>query len=57
VTILLELLQRQPVTGGAIFDLQIVASMRGNDVRRIYTFNSGDFETFPELTVIVPGTS
>jgi len=57
VTVLLELLQRQPVTGGDVFDLQIVASMRSNDVQRIYTFNAGDFKTFPELTVVVPGAS
>jgi predicted nucleic acid-binding protein len=52
---LLDLLRRRPVTGPEIFDLQIVATMKANDIRTIYTFNAGDFEVFPELTVIVPG--
>lgn len=55
VTALMELLQRHPVTGGAVFDLQIVATMQANNVQRIYTFNAGDFEVFSELIVIVPG--
>jgi predicted nucleic acid-binding protein len=55
VTALLELMRRHPVTGPEIFDLQIAATMRANNVSRIYTFNAADFEMFPELTVIVPG--
>jgi predicted nucleic acid-binding protein len=51
---IIELLKRHPVPGGEIFDLQIVAIMKGNDIRRIYTFNSADFQVFPELIVIVP---
>jgi predicted nucleic acid-binding protein len=50
----MELLQRHPVTGGDVFDLQIVATMQANGVQRIYTFNTGDFEVFPELTVVTP---
>jgi predicted nucleic acid-binding protein len=50
----MELLQRHPVTGGDVFDLQIVATMQANDVQRIYTFNTDDFEVFPELTVVTP---
>jgi predicted nucleic acid-binding protein len=50
----MELLRRHPVTGGDVFDLQIVATMQANDVQRIYTFNTGDFEVFPELTVVTP---
>jgi predicted nucleic acid-binding protein len=57
LTMLIELLSRHPVTGPEIFDLQIVATMKANNIRRIYTFNTTDFEIFPELTVIVPGTS
>ena len=56
VTALIELLRRHPVTGPEIFDLQIVATMKANNIQRIYTFNAGDFEVFPELTVIVPGS-
>jgi toxin-antitoxin system PIN domain toxin len=54
VTRLLKLLQRRAVTGSEVFDLQIVATMQANDVQRIYTFNTGDFEIFPELTVAAP---
>jgi toxin-antitoxin system PIN domain toxin len=50
----MQLLQRRPVTGGDVFDLQIVATMQTNGVQRIYTFNTGDFEVFPELAVMTP---
>lgn len=51
----MDLLVRRPVTGGSVFDLQLVATMEANNVRRIYTFNVEDFEVFPSLTVVVPG--
>lgn len=54
VTKWMELLRRHPVTGGDVFDLQLIATMKANNVQRIYTFNAADFEVFPELTVIVP---
>ena len=50
----IALLRRRPVTGGDIFDLQIVASMKANGVQRIYTYNAEDFEMFPELAVLIP---
>ena len=50
----MNLLRRHPVTGGDVFDLQIVATMQANDVHRIYTFNTGDFETFAEISVLTP---
>ncbi len=50
----LDLLRRHPVTGGAVFDLQIVATMQASGIQRIYTFNSDDFEVFSELAVVVP---
>ena len=50
----LGLLRRRPVTGGDIFDLQIVATMKANGVQRIYTYNAEDFEVFPELAVLIP---
>lgn len=34
--------------------MQIVATMQANGVQRIYTFNSDDFDVFPELTVVTP---
>jgi predicted nucleic acid-binding protein len=50
----MRLLQRHPVTGANVFDLQIVATMQANGVDRIYTFNSDDFKMFPELVVLTP---
>ena len=50
----MQLLQRHPVTGGDVFDLQIVATMQANGIQRIYTFNIGDFEVFRELAVLTP---
>ena len=50
----MALLQRHPVTGGDVFDLQLVATMQAHDIRRIYTFNTVDFEVLPELTAIPP---
>jgi len=50
----MELVERRPVTGGAVFDLQLVATMKTNNVGRIYTFNTGDFEAFTELAVLTP---
>jgi predicted nucleic acid-binding protein len=49
---LIDLLRRRPVIGGDAFDLQIVATMKANSVRRIYTFNAEDFEAFSELEVL-----
>ncbi|MGA2115497.1 MAG: TA system VapC family ribonuclease toxin [Bryobacteraceae bacterium] len=50
----MQLLQRHPVTGGDVFDLQIVATMQANGIQRIYTFNADDFQVFPELAVLTP---
>ena len=50
----MALLRRRPVTGGNIFDLQLVATMQANNIQRIYTFNTKDFKVFPELTVLAP---
>ena len=51
---LMKLLDQHPVTGGDIFDLQIVATMQANSIQRIYTFNTADFEAFSELAVVMP---
>ena len=48
------LARRHPVTGADVFDLQIAATMQANDVRRIYTFNTGDFEMIGEISVVTP---
>lgn len=50
----MALLQRHPVTGRSVFDLQLVATILANNVQRIYTFNTRDFAVFPELIVTTP---
>ena len=54
VTKWMELVERRPVTGGDIFDLQLVATMLANSIKRIYTFNVADFAMFSELSVVLP---
>ena len=50
----IALMRRHPVKRGAIFDLQLIATMLGNGVRKIYTFNRSDFELFEEIEVLEP---
>ena len=50
----LDLLRRHPVTGGDVFDLQIVAVMLAHNIKHIYTFNASDFTVFSELAVHEP---
>jgi len=50
----LDLLSWHPVRGGAIFDLQLIATIMANGVERICTFNRQDFEGFPGLQVLTP---
>ena len=50
----LEMLRQHPVRGGAVFDLQLIATMAANGVERICTFNRADFEGFPGLEIITP---
>jgi predicted nucleic acid-binding protein len=53
VAMWVQLLQRHPVTGGDVFDLQIVATMQANGIQRIYTFNADDFKVFPAVAVLI----
>jgi hypothetical protein len=50
----MSLLERHEVRGADVFDLQLAATMLANDVHRIYTFNTADFDVFPELAVAAP---
>jgi predicted nucleic acid-binding protein len=50
----IDLVRRRPVTGGDVFDLQLAATTLANGFARIYTFNTSDFEGFPELTILTP---
>jgi len=55
LTRVLSLLETYPqVTRQTIFDLFIVATMLGNGVNRIYTFNDPDFSLFTEIEVLRP---
>lgn len=49
-----DLVREHPVTDGAIFDLQIAATMLGNGIYRVYTFNRSDFEKVKGLDVRTP---
>lgn len=55
ITRLLNLIRKYPVTQQKVFDLQLVATMLGNGVDRIDTYNRSDFEQIDELEVVVPG--
>lgn len=50
----MSLLRRHPVTGGDVFDPQIVSAMQANGIARIYTFNGDDFAAFSDLAVVTP---
>jgi hypothetical protein len=50
----LGMLRHHPVCGGAVFDLQLVATLAANGVDRICTFNRADFEGFPGLEIVTP---
>jgi uncharacterized protein len=50
----IEMLRHYPVRGGAVFDLQLIATLAVNGVDRICTFNRADFERFPGLEVVTP---
>ncbi len=50
-----QLLRQQPLTvRKRAFDTQLVATMLGNQVTRIYTHNVADFQVFPQLQVVTP---
>jgi predicted nucleic acid-binding protein len=51
---LIRLIGRRPVTGGDVFDLQILATMNVNGIKRIYTFNIDDFAAFSEIAAATP---
>lgn len=49
-----ELAMRHAVVGGDIYDLQLIATMIGNGVTTIYTFNDRDFAWCNQIEVRVP---
>jgi toxin-antitoxin system PIN domain toxin len=50
----LDLVRRYRVTGSALFDFQIMATMLGNGLTRVYTYNRSDFEKVGEIEVLTP---
>jgi len=50
----MKLLRDRPVTGADVFDLQIAATTKANDLNPIYTFNVSDFEAIRCLLVVTP---
>ena len=51
----IALVQQHPISGSRIFDVQIVATMLGNDIMRVYTYNTSDFTGFDdEIEVLIP---
>jgi len=50
----LEMLRLHPVRGGAVFDLQLIATSAANGVDRICTFNRADFGGFAGLEIVTP---
>ena len=50
----LALARRHEVRGSGVFDLQLVATMLANGVRKIYTFDRSHFEHFSEIEVTTP---
>jgi len=50
----LGLLRQRPVRGGAVFDLQLAATLVANGVRRLCTYNREEFEGLPDLKVFRP---
>ncbi len=50
----MALVREHAITRGAIFDAQLAATMLGNGVSKIYTFDRSHFERFAELEVLTP---
>ena len=50
----MTLVRKYAVTGAATFDVQLVACMLGNGIRRIYTFNRDHFDRFSEVEALTP---
>ena len=47
----LALVRAYRVTGASLFDFQIMATMLGNAITRVYTYNRPDFTSAQENTV------
>ncbi len=54
VMILSEFLKHYKVVREEIYDLQIVATMLSNGVKRIYTYNADEFRKYESIEVLSP---
>ncbi len=50
--IMLDLLRSYEIKKQGVFDLQLVATMLSNNIKRIYTFNRGHFDKFVEIETL-----
>ena len=50
----IELVRTHPVSRQRIYDLQLAATMFGNGITRLYTYNDRDFEGIAGLELLVP---
>ena len=48
------LLASRPIVGPGFYDVMLAATMLGNGVSRIATYNTKDFTPLPGITVIDP---
>lgn len=51
---LLSLVERFAVGGKQVHDANIVATMLAHDIRRLWTYNTGDFARYAELITVLP---
>ncbi len=49
-----QLLRQSPATKQRAFDTQLVATMLGDGVTKLYTFNTADFQHFAGIQVLAP---
>ncbi len=54
---LVTLLEQHPVERHHVFDVQLVAAMLGNGVKKIYTYNVRHFTRFAEIEATEPTTA
>jgi toxin-antitoxin system PIN domain toxin len=50
----ISLARQHPISGSDVFDVQLVATMLANGVRKIFTFDRAHFERFNEIDVLTP---
>ncbi len=54
--VMLELLEKYPVSRQDVYDLQLVATMLSNGVTKICTYDANDFRKYKGIEVLTPDT-